>query len=312
MNEEKYNNNNFIQKINYDKNLINNHKIQEKKNTHLNEKIIKNGEKIAKFNEKIDSKNSDEQQKPIYKKINNTKNPSLVIKTRAENEKRIPYEAKVINKNKYIENLNKYDNPHFKTDINVYFQESGLNESTPKKILNKKIINTPLKEKQNIIGEDKPINNKNYELKRKYTNYNIKNNNNNYQNKKSNYNQDFRKSEEYNSKTHNNFFPKDRANNIEKKGINIAQNLNSNYNPLTDMNRKFSRKILASNETNFKNVLPNYNQQNPKEIKEDFKYQNRNNQNGFKSNPSTSHLKNMNEKNLKEKHKYLKINKFII
>ena len=279
-------------------------KIQEKMNTTLDEKLNKSEKKIPTFTEKkekVNSNNTDEQQKPLnYKiqnfvKITNKRKSFVEFKTRAENEKGIP--KKLINE-RIIDYPN--NNDVFQTDINFYLRKynghevkhQNINENYNKKI--EKKINIPLKEKQNTIEEEIPILNINDEFRKRNLEIPIKKNI--YNNKDNNiHNNILSKSLEYSDRINNILFPKfiTKKDNNEKISLDNSRNrINKYYNNKTYRNRNSStRRIITKKYLNLKNEGIN-NYRKYRYFIGEFRNINQNNQNRFNHIPSTPNINN--------------------
>ena len=317
------NNNNYLQRLHQKKwsnmtinsNFRREHnKIQEKMNTTLDEKLNKSEKKIPTFTEKkekVNSNNTDEQQKPLnYKfqnfvKITNKRNSFVEFKTRAENEKGIPKE--LINE-RIIDYPN--NNDICQTDINLDLRKynghkikyQNINQNYNKKI--EKKINIPLKEKQNTIEEEIPILNINDELRK--INLEIPIKKNIYNNKDNNiHNNILSKSLEYSDRINNILFPKfiTKKDNNEKISLDNSRNrINKYYNNNTYRNRNSStRRIRTKKYLNLKNEGIN-NYPKYRYFIGEFGNINQNNQNRFNHIPSTPNINNSSRQKIFERY----------
>ena len=273
-------------------------------NTTLDEKLNKSEKKIPTFTEKkekVNSNNTDEQQKPLnYKihfvKITNKRNSFVEFKTRAENEKGIPKE--LINE-RIIDYPN--NNDVCQTDINLDLRKynghkikyQNINQNYNKKI--EKKINIPLKEKQNTTEEEIPILNINDELRKRTLEIPIKKNI--YNNKDNNiHNNILSKSLEYSDRINNFLFPKfiTKKDNNEAISLDNSRNrINKYYNNYTHSYRNSSTiRIIATNNWNLKNEGINYYPKNRYKFIGEFGNLNQNNQNRFNHKPSTPNINN--------------------
>ena len=282
-------------------------------NTTLDEKLNKSEKKIPTFTEKkekVNSNNTDEQQKPLnYKihfvKITNKRNSFVEFKTRAENEKGIPKE--LINE-RIIDYPN--NNDVCQTDINLDLRKynghkikyQNINQNYNKKI--EKKINIPLKEKQNTIEEEIPILNINDELRKRNLEIPIKKNI--YNNKDNNiHNNILSKSLEYSDKINNILFPKfiTKKDNNEAISLDNSRNrINKYYNNYTHSYRNSStRRIKTKKYLNLKNEGIN-NYPKYRYFIGEFGNLNQNNQNRFNHIPSTPNINNSSRQKIFERY----------